>query len=56
VILEVEILLARYIESRLAGDAPADPERLCADRPDLLPDLRECIRLFERADRTLSAG
>jgi len=53
---EVEALLTRYIASRLAGDVPADPERLCADRPDLLSDLRECIRLFERADRTLSAG
>ena len=48
----IERLLAGYIEQRVSGREP-NLASLCAECPELVEPLRECIRTYEELDRTL---
>jgi serine/threonine protein kinase len=44
---DLEALLARYIERRLAGEASPDLAVICTESPQLLPELRRLVERYE---------
>jgi len=50
---QLESLLARYVERRVAGADPPDPKDLCTDAPELVEPLRSLVREYESLARGL---
>ncbi|MFQ5528230.1 MAG: hypothetical protein ACE5GX_18500, partial [Thermoanaerobaculia bacterium] len=51
--VQVEELLARYIEEHVLHGATLDPLELCRERTELLEPLRGCILEYERLSHAL---
>jgi serine/threonine protein kinase len=49
----LEELLARYVERHQLRGERLTPEELCQDAPELLDELRQCIRQYDELERTL---
>jgi len=50
---DAETLFARWVETHVLHDAELDPATLCADRPDLLPELQALIARYRQASDSL---
>jgi hypothetical protein len=53
---DAQALLTRYVEAHLESGARIDPDRLCAERPDLAPRLRALVAAYHAVESALDGG
>jgi hypothetical protein len=53
---EAQERLVRYVEAHVSDGPPPDVERLCVDRPDLVPRLRDLVAAYHAIDETFDAA